>query len=282
VDKASPLFLNACKFRKNRVLQPPDISITSKTGDLVMGRLTGKTALVTGASRGIGRAIAIELAREGARVAINYQSNDAKAKEVVDEIAKMGGSATLAKANVTDPKEARAMVKKVADEFGHLDILVNNAGITRDSMLRKMTDENWIEVIQTNLNSVFYCISAAVPIMTGQSYGRIVNISSVNGQTAAIGQANYSASKGGIIALTKTAAMELAKSGITVNAIAPGYTETDMVSKVPADIQTQIKSKIPLGRFAQPEEIAKAVLFLVTDGDYITGQQLNVNGGMFM
>jgi acetoacetyl-CoA reductase/3-oxoacyl-[acyl-carrier protein] reductase len=237
---------------------------------------------VTGASRGIGRAIAIELAREGARVAINYQSSDAKAQEVVNEIAKLGGSAMLAKANVVDPKEARAMVQKVANEFGHLDILVNNAGITRDSMLRKMTDENWIEVISTNLNSCFFCVSAAVPIMTSQSYGRIVNISSVNGQAPAIGQANYSASKGGLIAFTKTAAMELAKSGITVNAIAPGYTETDMVAKVPADIQTRIKASIPLGRFAQPEEIAKAVLFLVTDGDYITGQQLNVNGGMYM
>lgn len=247
-----------------------------------MRRLSGKTALVTGASRGIGRAIAIELAREGARVAVNYQNNDAKAQEVVDEIAKFEGSAILAKANLADSHEARSMVKRVADQFTHLDILVNNAGITRDAMLRKMTDENWAEVIQTNLNACFYCTSEAIPIMTAQSYGRIVNISSMNGQIPGIGQANYSASKGGIIAFTRTAAMELAHSGITVNSVSPGYTETDMFAKVPMEIQAQIKAKIPLGRFAQPVEIARAVIFLVADGDYITGQQINVNGGAFM
>jgi acetoacetyl-CoA reductase/3-oxoacyl-[acyl-carrier protein] reductase len=247
-----------------------------------MGRLDGKTALVTGASRGIGRAIAVALAREGAKIAVNFQHNEALAQQVVDEITKLGVSAILAQANVADPQQARAMVRHVAETFRHLDILINNAGITRDAMLRKMTDENWIEVIQTNLNSCFYCTSAAIPIMSAQSYGRIVNISSVNGQAAAIGQANYSASKGGMIAFTRTAAIELARSGITVNVVAPGYTETEMVAKVPADIQAQIKAHIPLGRFAQPEEIAKAVLFLVADGDYITGQQINVNGGMHM
>jgi 3-oxoacyl-(acyl-carrier-protein) reductase len=247
-----------------------------------MARLDGKTALVTGASRGIGRAIALELAREGAKVAVNYQSNDAKAKEVADEIAKFGGTCLLVKANLADPKEARAMVKRVADQFTHLDVLVNNAGITRDKLLPKMTDEDWLEVIQTNLNAMFFCTSAAIPIMTAQSFGRIINISSMNGQVGAIGQANYSASKGGIIAFTRTAALELAKSGITVNAIAPGFTETDMFAKVPATIQTQIKAKIPLGRFAQPEEIARMVSFLVSDGDYITGQQIGINGGAFM
>ncbi len=247
-----------------------------------MGRLNGKTALVTGASRGIGRAIAIELAREGASVAVNYQNNDAKAQEVIDEIAKLGGAAMLAKANLADPKDARAMVKYVADEFRHLDILVNNAGITRDALLKKLTDEDWMTVIQTNLNACFYCTSAAIPIMTAQSYGRIINISSLNGQVGAMGQANYSASKGAIIAFTRTAALELSKSGITVNSVAPGYTETDMFARVPAEIQTQIKAKIPLGRFAQPEEIAKAVIFLAADGDYITGQQIGVNGGALM
>ena len=166
--------------------------------------------------------------------------------------------------------------------FGHLDVLVNNAGITRDSLLPKMTDEQWVEVIQTNLNGCFFCTSAAIPFMSAQSYGRIVNISSMNGQVGAIGQANYSASKGGIIAFTRTAALELARFGITVNVVAPGYTETDMFAEVPATIQAQIKAKIPVGRFAQPEEIAKAVLFLVADGDYITGQQINVNGGAHM
>jgi len=247
-----------------------------------MGRLEGKTALVTGASRGIGRAIALELAREGAKVAINYQSSDEKAKEVADEIAKSGGTCILAKANLADPKEARAMVQRVAEEFGHLDILVNNAGITRDKMLQKMTDEDWKEVIGTNLNAVFYCTSAAIPVMTAQGYGRIVNVTSMNGQVGAVGQANYSASKGGITAFTRTAALELAKSGITVNAVSPGYTETDMFAKVPADLQAKIKAKIPLARFAQAEEIAKAVTYLVADGDYVTGQQINVNGGAFM
>jgi len=247
-----------------------------------MKRLEGKTALVTGASRGIGRAIAIELAREGARVAVNYQSSDAAAQEVVDAIAKFGGAAILAKANVAEAGEARGMVQRVASEFRHLDILVNNAGITRDAMLQKMTDDNWLEVLQTNLNACYYCLTAAIPIMSAQSYGRIINISSMNGQVPAMGQANYSASKGGIIALTRTAAAELSKSGITVNTVAPGYTETDMFAKVPADIQLKIKAKIPLGRFAQPEEIAKAVIFLAADGDYITGQQINVNGGAYM
>jgi acetoacetyl-CoA reductase/3-oxoacyl-[acyl-carrier protein] reductase len=247
-----------------------------------MGRVDGTTALVTGASRGIGRAIALELAREGACVAVNYQSSDAKAREVADEIAKFGGKCVLAKANLSDPKEARAMVKNIAEQFTHLDVLVNNAGITRDKLLPRMTDEDWVDVIQTNLNGMFFCTSAALPYMIAQSYGRIVNIASMNGQTGAVGQANYSASKGGIIAFTRTAALELAKSNITVNAICPGFTETDMFAKVPAALQAQIRGRIPLNRYAQPEEIARAVIYLVADGDYVTGQQININGGAFM
>jgi acetoacetyl-CoA reductase/3-oxoacyl-[acyl-carrier protein] reductase len=247
-----------------------------------MGRVEGKTALVTGASRGIGRAIAVELAREGAKVAVNYATNEAKAQEVAKEIEQFGGTCHLIKANLGVAKEARAMVKEAAERFGHLDILVNNAGITHDSLLPRMTDEQWTEVIQTNLNGCFFCTSAAIPYMTAQSYGRIVNISSLNGQIGAIGQANYSASKGGIIAFTRTAALELARYGITVNVVAPGFTETDMFAAVPGPIQTQIKAKIPAARFAHPEEIAKAVTFLVADGDYITGQQINVNGGAHM
>jgi len=247
-----------------------------------MGRVDGKTALVTGASRGIGRAIAIELAREGAKVAINYAHNESKAQEVAEEISKFGGTCMLAQANVANSQDARAMVERVAQEFTHLDVLVNNAGVTRDSMLARMTDEQWVEVIQTNLNGCFFCTSAAIPIMTSQSYGRIINISSMNGQVPAIGQANYSASKGGIIAFTRTAAAELVHSGITVNTVSPGYTETDMFEAVPPAIQTKIKGGIPMNRFAHPEEIAKAVIFLVADGDYITGQQINVNGGAYM
>ena len=247
-----------------------------------MGRVEGKTALVTGASRGIGRAIAIELAREGAKVAINYSSSEGKAKAVAEEIKNLGGTAILYKADIGNSKEVRAMVEAVAKEFTHLDILVNNAGITRDSLLSRMTDEQWVEVIQTNLNGCFYCTSAVIPIMTAQSYGRIVNITSTNGQFAAVAQANYGASKGGVIAFTRTAAAELVNSGITVNGVSPGYTETDMFAAVGPALQTVFKGKIPMGRFAHPEEIAKAVLFLVADGDYITGQQINVNGGLFM
>lgn len=247
-----------------------------------MGRVDGRTALITGGSRGIGRAIALELASEGARVAINYASNDAKAQEVADEINGAGGTCITVKANIGDASEARAMVDKVAGEFTHLDILVNNAGITRDSLLPKMTDEQFVEVVHTNLCGCFFCTSAAIPYMTNQSYGRIINISSMNGQVPAVGQANYSASKGGIIAFTRTAAAELVHSGITVNTIAPGYTDTDMFHAVPPQLQTKIKGGIPMGRFAHPEEIAKAVTFLVADGDYITGQQINVNGGSHM
>jgi 3-oxoacyl-(acyl-carrier-protein) reductase len=247
-----------------------------------MGRIEGKSALVTGASRGIGRAVALELAREGAKVAVNYHNNDAKAQAVVDEISKLGGQAMLAKANLADREAAREMVKDVAKELGGLDVLVNNAGITRDRSLRKMTDEQWEEVIATNLNGCFYCTSAALPYMSQGNFGRIVNISSMNGQIGAFGQANYSASKGGIIAFTKTAALEFAKDNITVNTVSPGFTETDMFAEVPEKIQDSIKKRIPMGRFARPEEIAKAVTFLIADGDYITGQQINVNGGAYM
>jgi acetoacetyl-CoA reductase/3-oxoacyl-[acyl-carrier protein] reductase len=248
----------------------------------IMGRLDNKRALVTGASRGIGRAIALELAREGAHVAVNYHHNEAKAQAVVDEIRQLGGQGILAQADLADPAAAREMVAKAAQELGGLEILVNNAGITRDRSLRKMTDEQWQEVIATNLNGYFYCLSAAIPLMTEANFGRVVNISSMNGQVGSFGQANYSAAKGGVIALTRTAALELAKSNITVNTVAPGFTETDMFAEVPEKIQASIKERIPLGRFALPEEVAKAVVFLVADGDYITGQQINVNGGAHM
>ncbi|MBX0326978.1 3-oxoacyl-ACP reductase FabG [Oscillochloris sp. ZM17-4] len=247
-----------------------------------MGKLDGKVAVVTGASRGIGRAIVVLLAKEGAQVAINYNNDIAGAQEVADEIAAFGGTAMLAQADVSDSDQARAMIKKVAETWGRLDVLVNNAGITRDKSMRKLTDDDWMTVLTTNLNSVYWCTSAAMPIMIEQKYGRVINLSSYVGQAGNFGQANYAASKGGIIAFTKTAAIELAKYNITVNALAPGFTLTDMLSKVAESVQDQIKSKIPMGRFGMPEEMAKAVLFLAADADYITGQQINVNGGVFM
>ncbi len=247
-----------------------------------MGKLDGKAALVTGASRGIGRAIAVLLAKEGAKVALNYHSDVTGAQSVADEIASFGGTAMLSQADVSVSDEARAMIKKIVDTWGRLDVLVNNAGITRDRSMRKLTDDDWVTVINTNLNSVYWCTSAAMPVMIDQKFGRIINLSSYVGQAGNFGQANYAASKGGIIAFTKTAAIELAKFNITVNALAPGFTLTDMLSKVSDAVQDQIKAKIPMGRFGLPEEMAKAVLFLAADADYITGQQINVNGGVFM
>src|ERR1700681_1085139 len=250
--------------------------------DVTMGRLAGKIALVTGASRGIGRAIAIVLAKEGAAIAVNYRVSEAEAQRVVEELKALGAKTMLAQANVSNGSETREMIQRVVKNWGRIDVMVNNAGITRDKTLRKMTDEDWFEVINTNLNSVYYGVMAVMPLMIEQKYGRIINISSFVGQAGNFGQANYSASKGGIIAFTKTAAIELAKYNITVNALAPGFTLPDMLAKVPENVQAQIKSRIPMGRFGMPEEVAKAVLFLAADADYVTGQQINVNGGVYM
>jgi len=244
--------------------------------------LEGKIALVTGGSRGIGSAIATELANRGAAVAINYRTSRQSAEEVKGQIEESGGESRLFCGDVSAPGEARDLIRQVVEAYGRVDILVNNAGITRDRSIRKMTDQDWETVIETNLNSVFYCTSAAVPCMIEHKFGRIVNIASFSGQAGNFGQLNYAASKGGIIAMTKTLAIELARYNITANVVAPGFTSTDMVNAIPAEIQQQIKAKIPLGRFAQPEEIAKAVAFLICDGDYITGQQININGGIYM
>ena len=247
-----------------------------------MNRLEGRKALITGAARGIGRAIAKLFASEGADVAINYQSSEADALSLADEIGRTGRKTLLLKGNVGERATWNTMVEKIKQSWGRLDILVNNAGITRDKTLRKMTDEDWLTVLNTNLNACYFGVSAAMPMMTEQKYGRIINISSFVGQAGNFGQANYSASKGGIIAFTKTAALELAKYNVTCNALAPGFTETGMLAKVPEQVQSQILARIPMGRFATPVEIAKAVLFLAADGDYITGQQINVNGGVYM
>jgi acetoacetyl-CoA reductase/3-oxoacyl-[acyl-carrier protein] reductase len=247
-----------------------------------MNKLEGRKALVTGGAKGIGRAIVRALASEGADVAINFQSSGADAESLAAELAKGGRSTLLFKGNVGERSAWNEMIGKIKQSWGRLDILVNNAGITRDKTLRKMTDDDWLSVLNTNLNACYFGVSAAMPMMIEQKYGRIVNISSFVGQAGNFGQANYSASKGGIIAFTKTAAMELAKYNVTCNALAPGFTETGMLAKVAEAVQAQILARIPMGRFATPEEIAKAVLFLAADGDYITGQQINVNGGVYM
>ncbi len=257
-------------------------NVASGDGHYQPTSLTGKVALVTGASRGIGRAIALELARRGANVALNFRADAKQAESAAEEIREVGSECLLVQGDVAKKGEAARIVKEVLDKWQRLDILVNNAGITRDRSMRKMTDDDWGAVINVNLNGTFYCTSAAVPAMINQRFGRIINISSVVGQMGAFGQANYSASKGGIIAFTKTLALEMARFNITANAIAPGFTSTEMVDAIPEEIAAQIKAKIPLGRFASPEEIAKAAAFLAADGDYITGQELNVNGGYHM
>ncbi|MBB5323709.1 3-oxoacyl-[acyl-carrier protein] reductase [Anoxybacillus tepidamans] len=245
--------------------------------------LQGKVALVTGASRGIGRAIALELARQGAKVAVNYAGSELKAKEVVEEIQHMGGEAFAIQADVSNVEAVERMVKEVIDRFERIDILVNNAGITRDNLLMRMKEEEWDEVININLKGVFHCTKAVTRPMMKQRYGRIVNITSIVGVSGNPGQANYVAAKAGVIGFTKTAARELASRNITVNAIAPGFITTDMTDRLSEDIRTEMLKQIPLARFGEPEDIAKVVVFLVSDAaNYITGQTIHVNGGMVM
>ena len=244
--------------------------------------LAGRVALVTGASRGIGRAIALELASQGATVAVNCRSNVMRAEEVRADIVHLGGTSEVFQCDVSGGSGVRRLIEEVIGVYEKIDILVNNAGITRDKSIRKMTDEDWTEVIDTNLNSAFYCTSAAIPYMIERKFGRIVNVASFVGQAGNFGQANYAASKGGLIAFTKVVALELAKYNITANVIAPGFTATEMTERIPLEVMDQIKQRIPMHRLALPEEIAKAVAFLICGGDYITGQQINVNGGIYM
>ena len=243
-----------------------------------MQDLKGKVAIVTGASRGIGRHIALQLAQRGADVAINYRSRQSEADEVVKEIEANGVRSLAIQADLSQMPAARSLIRQVHDQWGRIDILVNNAGITKDKSMKKLTDDDWNDVLDTNLGSVYATCSEVLKIMMDQKYGRIINV----GQAGNFGQANYAASKGGIIAFTKTLALEMAKYNITVNAIAPGFTETEMLAQVPENIRQQIIARVPMGRFGQPEEIARAVVFLAAEGDYITGQQINVNGGVYM
>ena len=243
----------------------------------------GKVALVTGASRGIGRAIALKLAADGAKVAINFAGNLAKAEEVKNTIEANGGEALLVQGDISDFEKVSDIVKNVVDTWGKIDILVNNAGITRDNLLLKMSETDFDEVIATNLKGVFNCTKAVTRLMMKQHSGRIVNMSSVVGLMGNAGQANYSAAKAGIIGFTKSAAKEFAPRGITVNAVAPGFIATDMTDAIPEKIKTGLIEKIPMGKIGDPEDVANAVLFLVSEkAAYITGQIISVDGGMAM
>lgn len=248
-----------------------------------LGKLDGKTAVVTGASRGIGRAIALELAKEGANVVVNYSGSEAKAQEVVEEISKIGSKAIAVQANVADNDSVQNLMKSALDEFGSIDILVNNAGITRDNLLMRMKEDEWDDVINTNLKGVFLCTKAVTRQMMKQRAGRIINIASVVGVMGNAGQANYTAAKAGVIGLTKTSARELASRNILVNAVAPGFITTEMTDALPEDIKEAMLSQIPLAKLGKPENVAKAVVFLASDdAEYITGQVLHVDGGIAM
>ncbi len=246
-------------------------------------KLAGKVALITGASRGIGRAVAIKLAAEGAKVAINFAGNITKAEEVKNAVESSGGEAMLVQGDVSDFEKVNEIVKKVVDTWGRLDILINNAGITRDNLMLKMSESDFDSVIATNLKGVFNCTKAVTRLMMKQHGGRIVNMSSVVGLMGNAGQANYAAAKAGVIGFTKSVAREFAPRGITVNAVAPGFIDTDMTDALPDKIKTDLTEKIPIGRIGKPEDIANAVMFFVADeSGYITGQVICVDGGMAM
>ncbi|RJR13703.1 3-oxoacyl-[acyl-carrier-protein] reductase [Candidatus Parcubacteria bacterium] len=245
--------------------------------------LKGKTAVITGASRGIGRAIALDLAEQGANIVVNYSGSEAKAYEVVEEIKQMGGNAIAVRANVAYMEEVQAMMKESLEQFGTIDILVNNAGITRDNLLMRMKEDEWDDVININLKGVFNTTKAVTRQMMKQRSGRIINIASIVGVSGNPGQANYVAAKAGVIGLTKTTARELASRHINVNAIAPGFITTDMTDKLTEEVKTEMLKQIPLARFGDAKDIASVVSFLASEKSaYITGQTIHVDGGMVM
>lgn len=242
-----------------------------------------KTAVVTGASRGIGRAIALKLAQDGANVVVNYSGSQAKAEEVVAEIKALGQQAIAVQANVADADEVKALMGAAMDAFGSIDILVNNAGITRDNLLMRMKEDEWDSVMATNLKGVFLCTKAVARQMMKQRAGRIINVASIVGVAGNAGQANYVAAKAGVIGLTKTTAKELAARNILVNAVAPGFIATDMTDELPQEVKDAMLTQIPLAKLGQPEDVANVVAFLASEGaNYMTGQTLHIDGGMVM
>jgi acetoacetyl-CoA reductase len=248
-----------------------------------MVKLAGATVVITGAGRGIGHAIAEELGSHGAKIVVNYAHSKGPAEELVEHLMKNGSPQAIAvQADVADPEQAAHLIEEAVKAFGRIDVLVNNAGINIDRSMKKLTPDDWNKVIQTDLNSYFYTVKAALSYFLDQKSGNIVNITSMNGETGSFGQANYSAAKAGIIGFTKTAALELARSNVTVNAVAPGFTETDMMAGMPEKVREAALARIPLGRFATPMDIAKGVHFLIENGDYITGHTLDINGGLYM
>lgn len=247
-----------------------------------MATLQGAVAVVTGAGRGIGRTIAEDLGQGGAKVVVNYSQSKGPAEEVVAKIKGGGSEAVAIQADVSDAAQAAKLIEEVINQFGRIDVLINNAGINIDRTMKNLTVEEWNKVIQVDLNSYFYTVKAAQPYFMQQGSGRIINISSFVGQMGNFGQANYAAAKAGIIGFTKVAALEFARSNVTVNAICPGFIETDMFANIPEKAKEAILKRIPLGRVGSPQDVARGVRYLIVDGDYITGQTLNINGGIYM
>jgi NAD(P)-dependent dehydrogenase (short-subunit alcohol dehydrogenase family) len=247
-----------------------------------MAELEGAVVVVTGAGRGIGRAIAEELGAGGAYIVVNYARSAGPAEDLVAQLRDLGRRAVAVQADVADAEQARALIAATIAEFGRIDVLVNNAGVTVDRTLKNLTTVDWDTVVQTNLSGYFYTLKAALPYFIEQKSGKIIQVSSFVGKMGNLGQANYAAAKAGILGLTKTAAIELARYNVTVNAVCPGFTETDMYTQVPDHVKEQILKRIPLGRVGTAQEVARAVRYLIVDGDYITGSSLDINGGIYM